>query len=73
MLKRKRFDNLYLFSVLALKIILPGSVTGILQCLSPKTGHRIMAVLNFNGFSVGVYCTMVIHCNAVITQVTGAT
>ncbi|MEW8487244.1 MAG: hypothetical protein AB2705_18860, partial [Candidatus Thiodiazotropha sp.] len=48
------------YTLLALKIFLPRRVTDILQCSSPETGQG-MAVVNFNGgFSVAVYCILVI-------------
>ena len=60
--KIQKFDSLYLFSlhVTCDNYFLPRRVTDILKCSSPETGHG-MAVVNFNGFSVAVYCILVIY------------
>ena len=39
---------------------LPRRVRDILLCSSPETGHG-MAVVSSNGFSVAVYCILVIY------------
>ena len=50
----------FLYILIALKISFPGRVSDILQCSSPETRHG-MVVVNFNGFSVAVYCLLFIH------------
>ena len=54
----QKFDSLYLFSlhVSCVKLFYPDG----LQCLSPEIGHG-MAVVNFNSFTVTVYCMLVIY------------
>ena len=47
----------FLYILQALKIILPRRVSDIPQCSSPESGQGI-AVVNFNGFSVAVYCIL---------------
>ena len=61
MKKRQSFISfIYFFYALpALKMILSRRVANILRCSLPETGHG-MAVVNFNGFSLAVYCVFVI-------------
>ena len=49
----------FLYTFLAL-FLLPRRATDIIQCSSTETGHG-MAVISFNGFSVAVYCILVIY------------
>ena len=49
----------FLYDLLALKMILSRRVANTLRCSLPETGHGI-AVVDYNGFSLAVYCIFVI-------------
>ena len=50
---------IFLYALLALKVVLSRRVANILHCSVPDTGHE-MAVVNFNGLYLAVYCIFVI-------------
>ena len=60
---KKKYDSFiyFLYTLLALNLFFyPDKSQTFFSVSSPETGHG-MAVVNFNGFSVAVYCILVIH------------